>query len=154
MDLSKTQKFIVVALLFLSGLCALIYQVGWLRELRLIFGGSTVATAVVLAIFMGGLGFGGLFWGKIADRYHNPFRLYAYFEIGIALLAAVSPFMLSFATNYFAVITPQASSSNVLFAGSGYLPSEDIYKQGAIITILNTLIFLLATPWILWASSL
>ncbi len=67
--------------------------------------------------------------------------------------AALMAYMLSFATNYFAVITPQASSSNVLFAGSGFLPTKDIYKQGAIVTTLNTVIFLLATPWILWASS-
>ncbi len=83
--------------------------------------------------------------------------LYAVF-LQVAVNAQVPPalmaFMLSFATNYFAVITPQASSSNVLFAGSGFLPSEDIYKQGAMITVLNTAIFLLATPWILWASSL
>ena len=83
--------------------------------------------------------------------------LYAVFlqvAVNAQVPAALMAFMLSFATNYFAVITPQASSSNVLFAGSGFLPSEDIYKQGAIITILNTLIFLLATPWIIWSSSL
>ncbi|NNL15190.1 MAG: DASS family sodium-coupled anion symporter [Flavobacteriaceae bacterium] len=71
-------------------------------------------------------------------------------EVPVALMA----FMLSFATNLFAAITPQASSSNILFVGSGFLPSRDIYKQGAVITVLNTVIFLLATPWILWASSL
>lgn len=83
--------------------------------------------------------------------------LYAVFlqvAVNAEVPAALMAFMLSFATNYFAVITPQASSSNVIFAGSGYLPSGDIYKQGAIITVLNTVIFLLATPWILWASSL
>lgn len=83
--------------------------------------------------------------------------LYAVFlqvAVNAQVPAALMAFMLSFATNYFAVITPQASSSNVLFAGSGYLASEDIYKQGAIITILNTIIFLLATPWIMWSSSL
>jgi DASS family divalent anion:Na+ symporter len=82
--------------------------------------------------------------------------LYAVFlQVGVnaQVPAALMAFMLSFATNYFAVITPQASSSNVLFAGSGYLSSKDIYKQGAIITVLNTIIFLLATPWILWSSS-
>ena len=82
--------------------------------------------------------------------------LYAVFlqvAVNAEVPAALMAFMLSFATNYFAVMTPQASSSNVLFAGSGFLPSEDIYKQGAIITVLNTAIFLLATPWILWASS-
>lgn len=82
--------------------------------------------------------------------------LYAVFlqvAVNAQVPAALMAFMLSFATNYFAVITPQASSSNVLFAGSGFLPSEDIYKQGAVITILNTVIFLLATPWIIWSSS-
>ena len=82
--------------------------------------------------------------------------LYAVFlqvAVNAGVPAALMAFMLSFATNYFAVITPQASSSNVLFAGSGFLPTGDIYKQGAIVTILNTVIFLLATPWILWASS-
>lgn len=82
--------------------------------------------------------------------------LYAVFlqvAVNAGVPAALMAFMLSFATNYFAVITPQASSSNVLFAGSGYLSSKEIYKQGAVITILNTIIFLLATPWIQWASS-
>jgi DASS family divalent anion:Na+ symporter len=82
--------------------------------------------------------------------------LYAVF-LQVAISAGVPPalmaFMLSFATNLFAAISPQASSSNVLFAGSGFLPSRDIYRQGAVITALNTVIFLLATPWIMWASS-
>jgi DASS family divalent anion:Na+ symporter len=83
--------------------------------------------------------------------------LYAVFlqvAVNAEVPAALMAYMLSFATNYFAVITPQASSSNVLFAGSGYLSSKDIYKQGAVITVLNTVIFLLATPWIMWSSSL
>jgi DASS family divalent anion:Na+ symporter len=83
--------------------------------------------------------------------------LYAVFlqvAVNAGVPAALMAFMLCFATNYFAVITPQASSSNVLFAGSGFLPSEDIYKQGAVITVLNMVIFLLATPWIMWSSSL
>lgn len=83
--------------------------------------------------------------------------LYAVFlqvAVNAQVPAALMAFMLSFTTNYFAAITPQASSSNVLFAGSGFLTSEDIYKQGAIITVLNAVIFLLATPWIMWSSSL
>jgi DASS family divalent anion:Na+ symporter len=83
--------------------------------------------------------------------------LYAVFlqvAVSAGVPAALMAFMLSFATNLFAAITPQASSSNVLFVGSGFLPSRDIYKQGAVITVLNIIIFLLATPWIMWASSL
>lgn len=83
--------------------------------------------------------------------------LYAVFlqvAVNAGVPAALMAFMLSFATNLFAAISPQASSSNVLFAGSGFLPSRDIYRQGAVITVLNTIIFLLATPWVLWSSSL
>ena len=82
--------------------------------------------------------------------------LYAVFlqvAVNAGVPAALMAFMLSFATNLFAAVTPQASSSNILFVGSGFLPSRDIYKQGAVVTLLNTIIFLLATPWVLWASS-
>src|SRR4030095_6790800 len=51
-------------LLFLCGLCALVYQTAWLREMRLVFGASTAASAAVLAIFMGGLGVGGILFGR------------------------------------------------------------------------------------------
>ena len=46
------------ALLLGSGTCALVYQVIWFRELRLVFGSSTAANAATLAIFMAGLGLG------------------------------------------------------------------------------------------------
>jgi len=67
----------VAPLLFGSGLCALIYQVVWTREFRLIFGASTAASAAVLAIFIGGLGIGGLLLGKRADQHPRPLFLYA-----------------------------------------------------------------------------
>ena len=66
--------------------------------------------------------------------------------------AALMAFMLAFATNYFSVITPQASSGNVIFIGSGYLEPREVYKTGALVTLINLIIFLLATPWILWVS--
>lgn len=81
--------------------------------------------------------------------------LYAVFlEVAIqaSVPAALMAFMLSFATNYFSAITPQASSGNVIFVGSGYLDPKEVYHIGAWITIINLLIFLLATPWILWVS--
>jgi len=82
--------------------------------------------------------------------------LYAVFlEVGInaSVPAALMAFMLSFATNYFAAITPQASSCNTFFVGSGYLDPKEVYKYGGLVTVVNLLIFLLATPWILWMSS-
>ncbi|HET9227288.1 MAG TPA: fused MFS/spermidine synthase [Thermoanaerobaculia bacterium] len=83
----------VALLLFASGFCALAYQTAWLRMLRLVFGASTASSAAVLAIFMGGLGFGGLVLGRIADRRLFPLRFYGALEAGIALAAALSPWL-------------------------------------------------------------
>ncbi len=84
----------VACLLFGSGFCALIYQVAWLREFRLIFGASTAASAAVLAIFVGGLGAGGLLLGPRADRQSRPLDFYARLEMGIAASAALTPLLL------------------------------------------------------------
>src|SRR5437660_1749588 len=85
------------ALLFGSGFCALVYQTGWLREFRLIFGASTAASAAVLAIFIGGLGVGGLLLGSRADRHPRPLVLYATLEAIVALSAALSPLLITLA---------------------------------------------------------
>jgi spermidine synthase len=87
----------VAALLLTSGFCALVYQVSWLREFRLIFGASTLASAAVLAIFIGGLGIGGLLLGPRADRHPRPLLFYATLESIVAVFAALSPVLLALA---------------------------------------------------------
>lgn len=85
----------VGALLLGSGFCALVYQVGWLRDFRLIFGASTAASAAVLAIFIGGLGVGSLLLGPRADRHPRPLLFYSQLETVIAVSAAASPLLLA-----------------------------------------------------------
>ena len=59
-------------------------------------------------------------------------------------------YQLLFATNYFAAIAPQASSANLLFAGSGYLSQNDLYRLGAIHTGICLLLYLVVgTPWLM-----
>jgi predicted membrane-bound spermidine synthase len=84
----------VAGLLFLSGMCGLIFQVSWFREFRLLFGASTAASSAVLAVFMGGLGIGSAVLGKRADRARRPLAMYALLELSIALAAAVSPLLI------------------------------------------------------------
>lgn len=81
----------IAPFLFGSGLCALIYQTAWQRELRLIFGASTAASAAVLAIFMAGLGLGGALLGSRADKHRRPLELYGNLEALIAVSAALTP---------------------------------------------------------------
>jgi spermidine synthase len=84
----------VALLLAGSGFCALVYQTAWLRMLRLVFGASTASSAAVLAIFMAGLGFGGLWLGRRVDKLARPLAFYARLEGWIALSAALSPLLI------------------------------------------------------------
>jgi spermidine synthase len=87
----------VAPLVLGSGLCALVYQVSWARELRLVFGATTPASSTVLAVFMGGLGLGSLLLGRRAERAVSPLAFYGRLEIGVGLAAAASPWLLMLA---------------------------------------------------------
>jgi DASS family divalent anion:Na+ symporter len=72
--------------------------------------------------------------------------------VGVKLGVPAAPlaFQLLFATNFFAAITPQGSSANLLFAGSGYLSQGDLYRLGAISTALCLAIYLVVgMPWLM-----
>ncbi|MGV3485341.1 MAG: fused MFS/spermidine synthase, partial [Planctomycetaceae bacterium] len=60
----------------------------------LVFGSSTLASAAVLAIFMGGLGLGNAWLGRLTDLSNRPLRLYARLEFWISVLCALSPFLI------------------------------------------------------------
>ncbi|HEU4888191.1 MAG TPA: spermidine synthase, partial [Thermoanaerobaculia bacterium] len=125
-------------LLFGSGLCALIYQAVWLRQFRLIFGASTLASAAVLAMFMAGLGIGALKLGRYVDRSRNPLAFYGLLEVGVAVSAAVTPLLL-------------------WIVRSGYLAMGGSFTLGAffatIVRLLLTLI-VLAVPTVLMGGTL
>jgi len=89
------QCWFLSLILFGSGFSELLFQTVWLREFRLIFGCSTPASAAVLGVFMAGLGAGGLFFGRKADRSHDPLKLYSRLEIGAACLVVFSPFLVT-----------------------------------------------------------
>lgn len=91
----------LMLILFISGFCSLVYQTVWIREFRLVFGGAAPAAAAVLAVFMGGLGFGGKIFGNWVERVGRPCRFYARIEIGITLGAVFSPTLLGFARNLY-----------------------------------------------------
>jgi spermidine synthase len=105
----RRPQTVVGLLLAGSGCCALVYQVSWLREFRLIFGASTAASAAVLAIFAGGLGAGALLLARRIDRDPRPLRLYAALEGIVAASAAVSPWLLSSARSAYVAAGGTAS---------------------------------------------
>jgi len=68
-------------------------------------------------------------------------------KLGVS--APILAFQLLFATNYFSVLTPQGSSANLLFADSGYLSQNDLYRLGAITTVCSLVIYMVVgIPWL------
>jgi DASS family divalent anion:Na+ symporter len=82
--------------------------------------------------------------------------LFAVFlDVGVQLGVPAGPlaFMLLFASNFFSVITPQGSSANLLFTGSGYLSQGELYRLGALTTAISLVIYLVvATPWLMFVA--
>lgn len=78
---------IIYLLVFLSGFCALIYQILWMKQLGLLFGNTSHAAGATLAAFFAGLAVGSWFWGKRSARCRNPLRIYGGLELGIAVTA-------------------------------------------------------------------
>jgi DASS family divalent anion:Na+ symporter len=74
-----------------------------------------------------------------------------FLDVGVKLGVPAAPlaFQLLFATNYFSAVTPQGSSANLLFAGSGFLSQSELYRLGALSTAVNLLIYLVVgVPWL------
>jgi spermidine synthase len=53
------------------------------------FGATTIALAVVIAVFMAGMGFGGHLFGHHADHSRHPARMFALCNFGIAFSALI-----------------------------------------------------------------
>ncbi len=96
-DSARAMLLLLICLAFLSGTCALTYEVVWQRMLTFVFGVTTHATTVILASFMGGMAIGGWLLGRLSDRIRRPVRLFAAMELAIGVTAALFPLLVPFA---------------------------------------------------------
>ena len=95
----------IFGLFLLSGSCALVYEVAWMRMLTLIFGATAFATSTILASFFAGLALGGWWFGRVADRGRDPLLIYALLEAGIGAFAFVMPLLLAAVTWVYVAIS-------------------------------------------------
>lgn len=76
---------------FITGASSFVYEIGWVRMLSLALGSTVHAFELMLASFIGGLAFGGLWIRKRIDGYTNTRRVGGYVQIlmGLAALASL-----------------------------------------------------------------
>ncbi len=116
LNFSKNRYFYMfISFLFISGFCAISYEIIWLRSLRLILGSDSIAIAAVLASFMAGLGIGSLFFGKLSDS-KSPLKIYRWLEFAIGILGIFSIKMFPLVNDiYKYIFINYENSPNVVF---------------------------------------
>jgi len=82
------------AIVFVTGLSALVHQVTWTRLLARVLGSDASAMALTLAVFLGGLALGAHLWARRAARTTAPHTWFAALELFIAIWAAALPSVL------------------------------------------------------------
>lgn len=88
---ASVERTTFVLIFFLSGACALVYEVSWIRLFAVALGASAYSLAAVLAGFMGGLALGAALAARTTDRRRDALRLYALLELGVSVLGFLSP---------------------------------------------------------------
>ena len=106
---------VLLALFFLSGFAALVYQVLWVRELGLLFGSTAQAAALAIAIFFAGIATGGWFWGRRAAGVGNSLRTFGRLEVGVAATAL----------GHFVLVDAYHAVYPTLFSTVGHVPALD-----------------------------
>ena len=96
-SLSLGQLRFLYFLIFLSGSSGLIYQVVWHKYLAILLGAHARATAIVLAIFLGGISLGYAVFGRwTRQRKWNLIIVYAFVELGLGFWAFTFPHIFRF----------------------------------------------------------
>ncbi|PJK15330.1 spermidine synthase [Lysobacteraceae bacterium NML07-0707] len=74
----------------LSGAASFAYEIIWIRMLGMAVGSTLHAFELMLASFIAGIAFGGLWVRKHADHAASPLRLVAWMQVGMGLAALFS----------------------------------------------------------------
>ncbi len=94
---------------FASGASSLIAEVTWNRMLIVVVGNSMSATAMIIVVFMGGLGLGSYVGGKIFSKRSASLVPYLLLEIAIGIYVLLSPSLFDLLSHLF---TSLAASVN------------------------------------------
>lgn len=121
----------------------------WIGDLLAgqIEGLPTIVTAILVV-----LAYTVLHYLFVSQTAHVVALFGVFLTVGVAAGVPAAPLAmaLALASNYFSPITPQASSGNLLFVGSGYVPIPLLYRYGALLVAINTAVLLVVGfPWLI-----
>jgi spermidine synthase len=90
---------------FASGASSLIAEVTWNRMLIVVVGNSMAAVAMIIVVFMGGLGLGSHVGGRIFGKRRASLVPYILLELTIGIYVLLSPLLFKFLSHLFTSLT-------------------------------------------------
>lgn len=99
---------------FASGASSLIAEVTWNRMLIVIVGNSVTAAAIIISVFMGGLGIGSYVAGRFFSRRAPSLIPYVFLELTIAVYVLLSPSLLNLLADVFMTLADSVDNRVLL----------------------------------------
>jgi spermidine synthase len=119
-------RVLILIAFFISGACALVYEVIWTRLLGLVMGNTVYAVSTTLAAFMAGLALGSFFIGRTADRLERPGRFYGLLEVLIGLYCLGLPIFIGAADPLYTFAYRKISSSFAVLTAIRFVTAGSI----------------------------
>jgi spermidine synthase len=98
-------RVLLYAAFFASGAGSLIAEVTWNRMLIVVVGNSVAATALIVAVFMGGLGLGSAIGGRVFARTRSLLP-YVVLEASVGAYVLLSPMLVTTLSEAFTALAP------------------------------------------------
>ena len=111
---SQLFSFSVYLAFFASGAGCLVAEVTWNRMLIVVVGNSLSAAAMIIAVFMGGLGFGSFFAGRFFSRRRPSLVPYILLELSIGLFVLLSPALFDLLAGFFTSLADSTDNRSAL----------------------------------------
>jgi len=89
----RIRKLLLIAFLF-SGMAALIYEIVWIRALKLTFGSTALSLSVMFTAIFVGFALGSYLLRKKADTTTKPLHLLFQMQVGIGIYGILLIFLL------------------------------------------------------------
>ena len=93
LDAARTQVAAVLCIALLTGASSFVYEITWVRMLSLALGTTLHSFELMLAAFIAGIAFGGLWLRHRADRMAHPLRVAGWVQVLMGLAALGSMFV-------------------------------------------------------------
>ncbi len=143
-DSLRSLRYLPGLCLFASGAASLTYELVWIRQLSLVFGGTLYAISTVLCAFMTGLALGSWLislWLKRSNP-RNLFLLYGTLEALIGLYGLAFPWLLEATTPLYPLMVSVAGEGPGLyfleFMWGTLLMLPSTFLMGATLPVLGT----------------